>query len=172
MRRPKGFLTSCELPDGLKSCPGHPAHGPRTSGSLGGGLVCTRTIFCPECAPKLAISPKNTGRNHFLQLQHFSLDTSVSRGEGEKRGSRRPTPRGVGRSPREGTGSTGCCCRADPNGRGHQPCTTKFWIISAMRPSRSCSSCRSCYGTGPDNGPRSSGSRPCGDSSDPAGVGI
>ena len=40
-----------------------------------------------------------------------------------------------------------------------------------MRPSRSCSPCRSCYGTGPDNGPRSSESRPCGDSSDPAGDG-
>ena len=41
-----------------------------------------------------------------------------------------------------------------------------------MRPGRSCNPCGNCYGTGPDNGPRSSGFRPCGDSPDPVGVGI
>ena len=40
-----------------------------------------------------------------------------------------------------------------------------------MRPGRSCNPCRNRYGTGPDNGPRSSGFRPCGDSPDPVGVG-
>src|SRR3954447_21262373 len=73
--------------------------------------------------------------------------------------------------PREGTGPTCCCCRAGPNGWGDQPCLTESQVISAMRPGRSCNPRRNRYGTGPDNGPRSSGFRPCGDSPDPVGVG-